>query len=612
MTMTTSVENSAEKRLTNLENGGKKGAAANNRRTSTMVDISQNHSIGPAPIFGRESHTADLDEFDKALELMKNYERSPTDPPMSESFWATIRSGLAEFIEGVGYEELENAESTIVKGPNDISNLITRVVGMSAYNPIHPARLVNEIEESTDTILTELMYATKVGLVAMQWAPECERCGSAVLIRSHLGQLPASAHCNGCHQKNDVLSLDKIMVSFMFSPNILYILANNFACTLSERSANANVVFAPMLATNTGSGFRYSVGCGDELKIGESLKKGRYRMHCPVSMTDVFLEVESDVQDTDTPVELRLPVSEMVIHDPQEKLKTISVPHGMIHFDLLPDTRSFFVLWIQNALDDEVLLRLPPEERGPYTTASEVINHGAFHLFHDQVVPRTPNALSISDVVIVFTDIVGSTSMYATLGDGPALELVRNHFEILFSIFASKGRVVKTIGDAVMGSFSSGKAAIEAVAESIQEIPRHCTHPETKQPLEIRVGIHHGSAVVVPVNGMNDYFGQTINVAARIEASAGASECLVSAAVLEEPGAKEVFDTLIEDNSNLEATPKRCLNLKGVAVPVKAQGFRLIKSEEVEKQPKNGVALAIDWARRSLVFQKRGSHQGGP
>lgn len=607
-TTASSVDSSTEKNHMNHVNGREKAAAdaaaaVKNRRKSILVDISQDHSIGPAPILGRESHTADLDEFDKALELMRNYERSATDPPMSEKFWAKIRSNLADFIEGVGYEAQENSESTIVKGPNDISNLITRVVGMSAYNPIHPARLVTEMEGySTETILTELMYGTKVGLVTMQWAPECERCGSAVLIRSHLGQLPASAHCNGCHQKNDVRSLDKIMVTFMFSPNILYILANNFACTLSEKSASANVVFAPMLATNTGSGFRYSVGCGDEeLKIGESLKKGRYRMHCPVSMTDVFLEVESDVKDTDIPVELRLPISEMVIHDPQEKLKTISVPHGMIHFDLLPDTRSFFVLWIQDALDDEVLLRLPPEERGTYTSASEVINHGAFHLFHDQVVPQTPNALSISDVVIVFTDIVGSTSMYATLGDGPALELVRNHFEILFSSFAAKGRVVKTIGDAVMASFSCGKAAIEAVTEAIQEIPRHCTHPETNQPLEIRVGIHHGSAVVVPVNGMNDYFGQTINVAARIEASAGASECLVTAAVLEEPGVKEAFDMLIEDNPNLEATPKRSLNLKGVAVPVEAQGFRLIKT-----QPKMPVADAMTCFRRSFTFQKRG------
>jgi len=542
-----------------------------------MIDISQNHSIGPAPIFGRESHTSDLEEFDKALELMKNYERSPTDPPMSESFWATIRVRLADFVEAVGYEEAENPELTIVKGPDDISNLISRVVGMSIFNPIHPSRLVNEIEESTETILTELMYATKVGLVMMQWAPECERCGSAVLVRSHLGQLPASAHCNGCRQKNDVSSLDNIMVTFYFSPSILYILANNFACTLSEKSAAANIVFAPMLATNSGSGFRYSIGCGDESKIGEGLKKGRYRMVCPVSMTDVFLEVENDTQATDIPVELRLPISEIVVQDPQEKLKTISVPHGMIHFDLLPNTRSFFVLWIQDADAHEVLLRLPHEERGSYTAASEVINHGAFHLFHDQVVPRTLNALAISDVIIVFTDIVGSTSLYATLGDGPALALVQQHFEIIFSSFASTGRVVKTIGDAVMGSFSNGKAAIDAVANAIQEIPRQCTHPGTGEPLQIRVGIHHGSAVVVPVNGINDYFGQTINVAARIEAAAGASECLVTAAVLKEPEAREALANIAE-NSNFLATPKSFLSLKGVSAPVEAQGFRLMDS----------------------------------
>ena len=147
------------------------------------------------------------------------------------------------------------------------------------------------------------------------------------------------------------------------------------------------------------------------------------------------------------------------------------------------------------------------QERSTYTSAGELINHSAFHLFSDQVVPQGNHSFEIGETVLVFTDIVGSTDLYAKIEDGKALRLVRHYFEILFGSMTSRGRIVKTIGDAVMASFATTQLAIEAVAEALVSLQTQTYDPETGGSLEMRVGLHSGPSLVVPVNGINDYFG---------------------------------------------------------------------------------------------------------
>ena len=73
------------------------------------------------------------------------------------------------------------------------------------------------------------------------------------------------------------------------------------------------------------------------------------------------------------------------------------------------------VLWVQKDAEDKALMHLPEEERSPYTSASKVIHHPIFNaLFQgNQVVSVQKNVfLSISNVVLVFTDIVDSSECF--------------------------------------------------------------------------------------------------------------------------------------------------------------------------------------------------------
>ena len=98
--------------------------------------------------------------------------------------------------------------------------------------------------------------------------------------------------------------------------------------------------------------------------------------------------------------------------------------------------------------------------------------------------------------------------------------------------------------------------------------------PDTRKQLEIRVGIHCGRATVVPLNGVNDYFGQTTNIAARVQSAAKSSECFVTERVLEDDDAALEFARITSDSMPFKATLLTEMTLKGVDGKVKARGFR--------------------------------------
>lgn len=380
---------------------------------------------------------------------------------------------------------------------------------------------------------------------------------------------------------------------FLLNSDVLYVLAENFACTPSSESMSHTSVFAAVPATSTGSGFSYCVGTGKDTEIAPALEPGRYRMHCPVAKTDNYLIVRKKCKEDDEPVKLRMKVSDLVHSHKSWNNKTIlHSPHGKIQFDILPDTGSFFVLWIQKDLDDKTLMYLPENERTSYTSAAKVMHHPIFNaLFQEHQVVSVPQDifLSISNVVLVFTDIVDSTKLYASLGDGEAFRLVRKHFQVMFGAFTRRGgRVVKTIGDAVMASFTNGRAALLAVADAMEMMPTVGVRPDSMKFLEIRVGIHQGRATIVPLNGVNDYFGQTTNIAARVQSAAKASECFVTEVVLDSnKDARDAYIEITGAGSAFKSTPLTELNLKGVDGNVRARGFRWTKRSRRESDVSN-------------------------
>ena len=116
---------------------------------------------------------------------------------------------------------------------------------------------------------------------------------------------------------------------------------------------------------------------------------------------------------------------------------------------------------------------------------------------------------------IVFADISGSTRLYEVLGDAVARELVSECLGLMSEqIDKYSGTVIKTIGDEIMCTFPTADQATEAsmgMQEGVTEdLPDR--NPNTPSTLTIRVGLHHGSAILES----GDVFGDAVNVAARM------------------------------------------------------------------------------------------------
>jgi class 3 adenylate cyclase len=172
----------------------------------------------------------------------------------------------------------------------------------------------------------------------------------------------------------------------------------------------------------------------------------------------------------------------------------------------------------------------------PFLTGKRLLTTQTFRdLFRSEVI-RASEGLSVTDITLLFTDLKGSTALYDRIGDLNAFALVHQHFERLQAVTVRHGgAIIKTIGDAVMAAFLSPADAVQAALEMRGEIAAF-NRDRPDRELVLKIGIHKGAAIAVTLNDRLDYFGQTVNIAARVQALADADEIFVSEDVFEAEG----------------------------------------------------------------------------
>jgi class 3 adenylate cyclase len=167
-------------------------------------------------------------------------------------------------------------------------------------------------------------------------------------------------------------------------------------------------------------------------------------------------------------------------------------------------------------------------KRRPFLTAKRLLTNQTFRDLYRTDTLDVHQGLKITSLTFLFTDLKGSTALYESVGDIVAYDLVREHFRVLQEIVASEaGAVVKTIGDAVMATFPTPDRALAAALRM-----RDSVH-NLKNDLLIKIGIHEGPCLAVTVNDRLDYFGQTVNIAARVQSLADSRAIIATKSVVE-------------------------------------------------------------------------------
>ena len=186
---------------------------------------------------------------------------------------------------------------------------------------------------------------------------------------------------------------------------------------------------------------------------------------------------------------------------------------------------------------DDPVFRTVVDARYGLVPALTLINTPAFReLVSNQILPEG-QSLGVKRLAIFFSDLRRSTAFYQKFGDAAAYRIVCRHFLSVFdAINRHRGTAVKTIGDGIMGVFPEPDAALRGIAEAVVSLDRINTEAGLggDDRLMLKVGLHIGPCLVVTINGRLDYFGQTVNLAARLSGLAQGHDVILSHAILDE------------------------------------------------------------------------------
>jgi class 3 adenylate cyclase/ketosteroid isomerase-like protein len=152
-------------------------------------------------------------------------------------------------------------------------------------------------------------------------------------------------------------------------------------------------------------------------------------------------------------------------------------------------------------------------------------------------------------VTLAFTDIEGSTALNASFGDEGWIEVLRAHNDVVARQTAEHGgTVVQRIGDGFMLAFPAARRALRC-AEAIER-QIGATFNDPGSPIKVRVGVHTGEVI----READEFFGQAVNYAARVAATAAGGEILASSLVHD----------LVASDREFRFGPPREVELKGI------------------------------------------------
>jgi class 3 adenylate cyclase len=171
--------------------------------------------------------------------------------------------------------------------------------------------------------------------------------------------------------------------------------------------------------------------------------------------------------------------------------------------------------------------------------------------------------VAVRRVSILFTDLTGSTALYEQLGDAGAFAFIRDHFDLVRAVTEEHGGVVvKTIGDGAMAAFSEPRAAAACALAALERFASWSRRLELAHACDLKVGAHAGPALVVHSESAGiDYFGATVNMAARAQGQAGPGELVLTAAMAEDPAVEAL---LVERSSQRRALDAELKGVSGV------------------------------------------------
>ncbi len=403
---------------------------------------------------------------------------------------------------------------------------------------INPFYFAKNHDLSDSQSIDLFLHATKAGLFILNWRLICPRCGDSVEDFKDLKDVHAHFVCTICRREHDAFLDDYILIDFTIHPAIRPIAYHNPENLPVEDyhykyhySREGKIPGGPPFTDwlRTQEKFIAYVNPNEEIRKPVDLEAG-YVIGNDFINGREFVFAVSGTKTPDTPSvktirlsDNHLEVDENVVASGQNILvvkNQSAQKFPLVMYGMGPD---FYTSVFQIDFD-------------PYLTAKRLLVSTAFReLFRSEAIIGS-EGLSVKDITVLFTDLRGSTELYERIGDLKAFALVQAHFAQMGKVITSNaGTMVKTIGDAIMAVFSEPAKGVQAALEMLDEIEKF-NQNQHRNELVLKIALHRGASIAVTLNDRIDYFGQTINTAARVQGAAHPEEICITQDVFANAG----------------------------------------------------------------------------
>lgn len=377
--------------------------------------------------------------------------------------------------------------------------------------------------------LAAFLHAASIGLLTMTWDVLCPNCRIPRASPSALNELAPEAHCDVCNVRFEAKFDQLIEVRF------------TVARAIRRASHQLYCVGGPMNTPHVVGQLRLPPGGTGRLPIAQI---GRHRLRSQLGGSPGIVDgaegaaaavvVTIDGAGVD-------PVAAAV--EPGGEIEVVN----------------------RGAVEAKVVLEIPvwPDT---VATAALVSTMQEFRDLFGSEALAPGLTLAIEALSFLFTDLTGSTGLYQRVGQARAFRLVQEHFGLLGQVIREHdGAQIKTIGDAVMAVFHSPRDAVAAALAMQDRIRRLDTDGAVDAGRLLKIGVHAGPALAVTLNERLDYFGTTVNIAARVEHEAAGGQIALSGAVAADPQTQPL---LREAQAAGRTIQRATASLRGVAEPV--------------------------------------------
>src|SRR5437667_6504007 len=406
-----------------------------------------------------------------------------------------------------------------------------------------------------ERVIAAFLHAARLGIFELSWNVLCPGCGgvlgSSATLKSVKHEDYVCALCAAGYQPN----LDEMVeVTFTLSRRVRKIAAHE---------PDDLPFFEYMRQIFWASGMNIPE---DLERIGQEItldtlelpagEKAQLSLQLPTEFLIVFEPVTHAAQFIDVkgePTRERQNLS-LVFNNLKAPTGTVEMRPGPLRLSLENRTeiRVLPAIWIAGHALHELLGR-----RRPFLTAKRLLTNQTFRDIYRTDTIDVDQRLNITSLTFLFTDLKGSTELYQRVGDLVAFDMVRAHFRVLNEIVAAEaGAVVKTIGDAVMATFPTPDRAMAAALKMREALK------DLKGDLLLKIGIHEGPCLAVSLNDRQDYFGRTVNIAARVQGLATSRSIFATRRVVTDSEASKLLQS-----NGIAATPEK-RSLRGIAKQV--------------------------------------------